>query len=238
MLNMADVVRYVPGITMAQGEGHRDAPVIRGNATTADFYVNGVRDDVQYYRDLYNVERVEAVKGANALTFGRGGGGGVINRVTKEAQFYPSRRSRVQGGSLGTKRFTTDFGQSINDKVAFRLNGMYENSDSFRHGVEYRTLRLAPTVTIKPGERTQLRLRYEYFNDGRTVDRGIPSFAGGSGDTPPYHVLRRSRPKLCDRRCQCWLGRHRTSGRLAEHQEQHGVRAITTSSTRTSSRER
>ena len=60
MLNMADVVRYVPGITMAQGEGHRDAPVIRGNATTADFYVNGVRDDVQYYRDLYNVERVEA----------------------------------------------------------------------------------------------------------------------------------------------------------------------------------
>ncbi len=183
MLNMADVVRYVPGITMAQGEGHRDAPVIRGNATTADFYVNGVRDDVQYYRDLYNVERVEAVKGANALTFGRGGGGGVINRVTKEAQFYPSREITVQGGSFGTKRFTTDFGQSINDKVAFRLNGMYENSDSFRHGVNTERYAVAPTVTIKPGERTQLRLSYEHFNDGRTVDRGIPSFAGGPANT-------------------------------------------------------
>ena len=114
MQNMADVVRYIPGITMAHGEGHRDAPVIRGNATTADFYVNGVRDDVQYYRDLYNVERVEAVKGSNAITFGRGGGGGVINRVTKDAQFYPIREISLQGGSFGNKRFSTDFGQNIN----------------------------------------------------------------------------------------------------------------------------
>jgi catecholate siderophore receptor len=178
MQNMADVVRYVPGITMAQGEGHRDAPVIRGNATTADFYVNGVRDDVQYLRDLYNLERVEAVKGANALTFGRGGGGGVINRVTKEAQFFPVREIALQGGTFNNKRFTTDFGQSINDKLAFRLNGLYENSDSFRHDVNAERYGISPTVTIKPGERTNIRLGYEYFNDDRTVDRGIPSFQG------------------------------------------------------------
>src|SRR6185369_4705748 len=80
MQNMSDVVQYLPGITMAQGESHHDAPVIRGNSTTADFFVNGVRDDAQFVRDLYNVERVEAVKGSNALIFGRGGAGGVINR--------------------------------------------------------------------------------------------------------------------------------------------------------------
>jgi catecholate siderophore receptor len=34
--------------------------VFRGNSSTSDFYVDGVRDDVQYYRDVYNVERVEA----------------------------------------------------------------------------------------------------------------------------------------------------------------------------------
>lgn len=179
MQNMADVVRYVPGITMAQGEGHRDAPVIRGNATTADFYVNGVRDDVQYYRDLYNVERVEAVKGANALTFGRGGGGGVINRVIKEAQFQPIREISLQGGSFGNKRFSSDFGQSLGNKAAFRLNGMYENSDSFRHDVNLERYGIAPGLTIKPGERTQLKLSYEHFDDARTVDRGIPSFGGG-----------------------------------------------------------
>lgn len=182
MQNMADVVRYVPGITMAQGEGHRDAPVIRGNVTTADFYVNGVRDDVQYFRDLYNVERVEAVKGANALTFGRGGGGGVINRVTKEAQFYPVREITLQGGTFSNKRFTTDFGRSITDKIAFRVNGLYENSDSFRQGVNVERYGASPTLTIKPGERTKVRLSYEYLNDGRTVDRGIPSFQGRPSD--------------------------------------------------------
>src|SRR6185436_10031010 len=85
MQNMADVVRYVPGVTMGQGEGNRDQPTIRGNSTTADFYVDGVRDDAQYFRDLYNIERVEALKGSNAMIFGRGGGGGVMNRVVKEA---------------------------------------------------------------------------------------------------------------------------------------------------------
>jgi catecholate siderophore receptor len=178
MQSMGDVVRYVPGITMAQGEGHRDAPVIRGNATTADFYVNGVRDDVQYFRDLYNVESVEAVKGANALTFGRGGGGGVINRVTKEAQFYPVREILLQGGSFGNKRFASDFGQNFGDKLAFRVNGVYENSDSFRHDVSLERYGIAPTLTFRPDERTRVKLGYEYFNDGRTVDRGIPSFNG------------------------------------------------------------
>jgi catecholate siderophore receptor len=178
MQNMADVVRYVPGITMAQGEGHRDAPVIRGNATTADFYVNGIRDDVQYFRDLYNLERVEAVKGANALAFGRGGGGGVINRVTKEAQFFPVREVALQGGTFNNKRFTTDFGQSLNDRLAFRINGLYENSDSFRHDVNVERYGVSPTLTLRVGDRTSVRVGYEYFNDGRTVDRGIPSFGG------------------------------------------------------------
>ena len=76
MQSMGDVVRYVPGVGMGQGEGHRDAPTIRGNATTADFFVDGVRDDVQYLRDLYNAERIEVLKGPNAMIFGRGGGGG------------------------------------------------------------------------------------------------------------------------------------------------------------------
>ncbi|MBC7924572.1 MAG: TonB-dependent siderophore receptor [Bryobacteraceae bacterium] len=179
MRSMADVVRYIPGITMAQGEGHRDAPVIRGNATTADFYVNGVRDDVQYYRDVYNVERVEAVKGANALTFGRGGGGGVINRVTKDANFSPLRSLTMDGGSFGVKRFSTDLGHNFGDRVAVRLNALYENSDSYRRSVGLERYGIAPSLTWRASERTQVRVNYENFSDDRTVDRGIPSFNGG-----------------------------------------------------------
>src|SRR5262245_18930070 len=78
MMSIGDVVRYVPGITAHQGENNRDQVIIRGNSSSADFFLNGVRDDVQYYRDLYNLDRVEALKGPNAMIFGRGGMGGVI----------------------------------------------------------------------------------------------------------------------------------------------------------------
>src|SRR5258708_30914476 len=107
MESIADVVNYVPGITSHQGENNRDQLVIRGNSTSADFFLNGVRDDVQYYRDLYNVDRVEALKGPNAMIFGRGGGGGVINRVTKEAASPRVREITIQGGSFTNKSTTS-----------------------------------------------------------------------------------------------------------------------------------
>src|SRR4029079_16790703 len=82
---LEDIARYVPGVNWHQGEGNRDQLVIRGQSSTADFFVNGMRDDAQIYRDLYNTERLEFLKGPSAMIFGRGGGGGVLNRVLKEA---------------------------------------------------------------------------------------------------------------------------------------------------------
>ena len=135
MMSIGDVVRYVPGITAHQGENNRDQIIVRGNSSSADFFVNGARDDVQYYRDIYNVDRVEALKGPNAMIFGRGGAGGVVNRVMKQAGFQPVREVMLQGGMYGNKRFSTDIDQPLGDKVAFRLNGMFEDSDSFRDSV-------------------------------------------------------------------------------------------------------
>lgn len=176
---MADVVRYVPGITMGQGEGHRDQPTIRGNSTTADFFIDGVRDDAQYFRDLYNVERVEALKGSNAMIFGRGGGGGVINRAMKEAEFIPLRELVLQGGSYNNRRTTLDMGQGFTRGIAGRLNAMYENSDVFREAVGVKRHGLHPTLTYLSGSGgTRATFGYENFVDHRTVDRGIPSYAG------------------------------------------------------------
>src|SRR6476469_5608239 len=130
--SIADIVRYVPGVTVHQGENNRDEVIIRGNKSNADFYRDGVRDDVQYYRDPYNMERFEALKGPNAMIFGRGGGGGVINRVTKEAKFTKIREFTASGGSFSDRRFTGDLGQAVTKNIAFRLNGLYEGSRSFR----------------------------------------------------------------------------------------------------------
>src|SRR5262249_8468980 len=136
MASMADVIRYVPGMGAHQGENNRDQVIIRGNSSSADFFVNGVRDDVQYYRDLYNLDRIEALKGPNALIFGRGGGGGVVNRVTKEAGFAPLGEVTIQGGANGNKRVAGDIDRPFTSTLAARLNGVFERSDSFRHGVD------------------------------------------------------------------------------------------------------
>src|SRR5947207_3402646 len=182
MTSLTDVVRYVPGITAHQGENNRDQVVIRGNSSSADFFVNGVRDDVPYYRDLYNLDRVEALKGPNAVMFGRGGGGGVVNRVTKEAGFAPIRELTLSGGSYGEKRITTDLGHPVGNAVALRLNALYENSGSFRRAVNLERYGVNPTLTLAPGARTRITVGYEHFRDARIADRGVPSFQGRPAD--------------------------------------------------------
>ena len=76
--SIGQLVDYTPGVNTSQGEGHRDAIVFRGVRSTADFFIDGVRDDVQYYRSLYNLEQIEILRGPNALLFGRGGTGGIL----------------------------------------------------------------------------------------------------------------------------------------------------------------
>ena len=178
MQSMADVARLVPGLTMALGEGHRDAPTIRGNSSTADFFVDGVRDDAQYLRDLYNMDRIEVLKGSNAMAFGRGGGGGVINRVTREAGWGRTQEAVIEGGSFDHGRATIDVGDAFGTRLAARLNGVYEDSRGFRDGAKLQRTGINPTVALRAGARTMLRAGYEYFEDRRTVDRGIPSFGG------------------------------------------------------------
>jgi len=178
MRGMSDVLRYVPGATAAQGEGNRDQIVIRGNNTTADFFVNGIRDDAQTFRDLYNLERVEVLKGPGGMTFGRGGAGGVVNRVTKRPVFGRVADASLTVGSWDQLRGTVDVGNRINDAAAWRLNAMAERADSFRDGVDLERYGINPTITLMPGGNTALTLGYEHFHDRRTADRGVPSQNG------------------------------------------------------------
>jgi len=182
MMSVADVVRYVPGITSHQGENNRDQIIVRGNSSSADFFIDGVRDDVPYYRDLYNLDRVEALKGPNAMIFGRGGGGGVVNRVTKAAGFSPIGEVALQAGAFGHKRVTGDVDRGLNDKVAVRLNGMFEDSGSFRSHVTLKREGISPTVTLAASRRTNIKLAYEYLKDTRVADRGIPSYQNRPAD--------------------------------------------------------
>lgn len=178
MQSMADVLRYVPGATIGQGEGHRDAPSLRGNASTADFFVDGVRDDVQYYRDLYNTERVEVLLGPNAMIFGRGGGGGVINRVTRVADGGRHLGLSFEGGDFDHRRIIGDLGAAMTGTVSTRVNLLHERSGSYRDFVNLERWGVNPSLTYQGPQGFTATLSFERFVDDRTTDRGAPSFQG------------------------------------------------------------
>lgn len=176
--SLADILRYVPGTTVGQGEGNRDQITLRGQNTTADFFLDGVRDDVQYYRGLYNIERVEILKGPYALIFGRGGGGGIINRVQKS----PLSDDIIYAGqasinSFGAYDISADVNAPLSDAAAVRINAVYENLDSHRDFVGGERYAWNPYVAFKLNDAWKLGLSYEYVHDNRTTDRGIPSIA-------------------------------------------------------------
>ena len=173
--SVAELLYFVPGATPGTGEGNRDQFTLRGNNTTADFFVDGIRDDVQYSRDFYNVDRVEVLRGPNAMIFGRGGGGGVINRVTKRSTLGQHSDFAVSGDSYGGMRFTGDLDQPIASGTGLRVSGMYENGDSFRRDVDLKRWAINPTVGFIVGPRTRIDLGYERLHDRRTTDRGVPA---------------------------------------------------------------
>ncbi len=177
--SLNDALRYVPGVVLGQGEGHRDQITLRGQSTTADFFLDGLRDDAQYYRSLYNIDRVEVLKGANALIFGRGGGGGVINRVSKAPEFSKARTDLAGSvDSFGSWSLAADLDQPLSDNFAARLNATYEDFANHRDFYHGHFTGIAPTLGWQLGEATRLVMGYEYADDQRVTDRGVPSFNG------------------------------------------------------------
>ncbi|MBI2682734.1 MAG: TonB-dependent siderophore receptor [Acidobacteriales bacterium] len=183
--SMQDVLRNVPAVSPHLGEGRRDQVLIRGFSANNDQYVDGVRDDAPYYRDLSGLERIEVMKGPAAALYGRGSAGGVINRVTKKPEFEMPTLFEIATsfGSYGAKRTSLDLDKGFTGQdLAFRLTGAWEDSATFRQGSFLDRYNLAPAVLWKPGDRTQVLVQFEYLFDHRLPDRGIPSFQGKPAD--------------------------------------------------------
>ena len=176
MRSVGDIIRYTPGVNTSQGEGHRDAVVFRGVRSTADFFQDGARDDVQYYRSLYNVEQVEILRGPNALLFGRGGTGGALNRVTKKAMVGTDLRTvNVGMDSFGAFDVAADLNMDLGNDMAFRLNVHSDTLENHRDFYDGDRLGFNPTLRMKLSSATTLDLSYEHIDHERFIDRGIPT---------------------------------------------------------------
>lgn len=183
LTSMAGIADYVPGIIAGQGEGHRDDILFRGQKSTADFFVDGVRDDIQYYRPLYNVEQVEVLKGADALFFGRGGTGGLINRVSKKALIGEDFTGyTLSFDDLGEKSLQIDSNMAIAPNAALRLNYYTEDLENKRDHYYGDNSGINPTLTYKLNENTTVNVSYENLDQERFIDRGITADSNGNPD--------------------------------------------------------
>lgn len=178
--SLGEMVDYTPGVNTSQGEGHRDAIVFRGVRTTADFYLDGVRDDVQYYRPLYNLEQVELLRGPNALLFGRGGAGGILNRVTKKGilgERFGGYSATVD--TFGEVLLQFDTNTPLGEEAAVRLNVMHEQLSNHRDQYDGERFGFNPTLKWRAGPATMVDVAYEFIDHERIIDRGVPTGIDG-----------------------------------------------------------
>lgn len=183
--SMQDALRNAPGVSFNAGDGQRDQVVIRGFTAIADWFVDGVRDDALYFRDLSDTERIEVLKGPAAVLYGRGSSGGLVNRVTKKPIFErPFGEVSLGLGSHDFKRATADLNTPIGENMAFRLNLAREKSGSYRNQQFIDRYNVAPSLAIKFSPQTDLLLQYTNAYDQRLTDFGIPALNGRPVNVP------------------------------------------------------
>jgi len=177
---LRDALRNVAGISIAAGEGSSqgDNLTIRGFTARNDIFMDGMRDFGSYYRDPFNLERVEVLEGPSGILFGRGSTGGVVEQDSKT----PQLRAFVNGSaSLGTdltRRGTLDLNEplpEVSSNAAFRLNIMGTDAQvAQRNEAENRRFGVAPTVAFGLGTPTRLTVSYFHQSEADTPDYGVP----------------------------------------------------------------
>ena len=159
-----------------------DSLRIRGFEASSDFYLDGIRDDSQYVRDLHNIERIDVLKGPAAVLYGRGGQGGIVNRVSKLPQAGRASSIEAQGGTNGTRSLYTDLSADPTDNISLRLNMGNEDTDSFRDNISGNRKLFAPSMSWQLTPQLNWLVQYEYSRYDRTPDRGIPGVRGRPAD--------------------------------------------------------
>ncbi|MEN8641114.1 TonB-dependent receptor [Pseudomonas sichuanensis] len=174
--SMEDVLKNVPGVGLSNGDGQRDQVTIRGFSAIGDMYVDGIRDDALYFRDLSNVERVEVIKGPAAVLYGRGSSGGLINSISKKPGLAPKQEVGMTLDTEGKRRTQFDSGWAAPEgNQAYRVTGAFEDSDTFRDDGYTDRKAIAPSAWFKLSDDLELNLGATYLYDKRLIDFGIPA---------------------------------------------------------------
>jgi len=182
--SLRDALKNVGGLTIAAGEGGRtgDSITLRGFAANSDTYLDSVKDNGQYFRDTFFLERVEVLKGPSSVLFGRGATGGVINLISKKAESELIGQGEFTYGSYDFKRGTFDVGGAVTNFLNLRLNALYQDADSFRDFNYTGRWGLAPSIGLSLTPDTELSLQLLHQEEDSVFDYGLPMFRGKPAD--------------------------------------------------------
>ncbi|HVO93555.1 MAG TPA: TonB-dependent siderophore receptor [Terriglobales bacterium] len=182
---LRDALRNVPGITATAGEGggaQGDVFMLRGFNARNDMFIDGVRDSGSYFRDSFNFDAVEVLKGPSSTFFGRGSTGGIINQVSKVPRLDPSYDGIFSAGAGPLFRGTIDVNQPIPQvlpNAAIRINLMAHGNDAVgRDKIEIRRQGFAPSIAFGLGTPTQVTLSYLFQHEDNIPDYGFPYALG------------------------------------------------------------
>lgn len=203
LMTELNVTRLDSALELASGVSRQnnfgglwDAFAVRGFAGDENFpsgfLVNGFNGGRGYGgpRDASNIERIEILKGPNGAVFGRGEPGGTVNIITKKATVKDTFGSASASyGSYDTYRIEADANLALNEKIAVRVNGAYQEGDSFRDTLHSKKLVLSPSVLFKLSDRTSLTYELEYVDQEVPFDRGVVAVNGQLGLIPRSRFL-------------------------------------------------
>lgn len=186
-VTLQDALRNVTGITFFAGEGGQmgDGPRLRGFDARGSIFVDGIRDQGEYFRDTFNLESIEVLKGASSLLYGRGSPSGVVNQVTKAPGLAARNEASVTYGSHDFKRATADLNVPLGETTAVRLNAMIQDNESHRDYVENARFGFAPSVRFGINTPTEVTLSYQYLRTRDVPDYGIVHLFGRPAPVDP-----------------------------------------------------
>ncbi|BBO29484.1 ligand-gated channel [Alteromonas sp. I4] len=173
--DITDLYRSIAGVSEFSYSGI----TFRGFRDDANVFYDGVRGDPFSgfsVPQLFNVERVEVLKGPAAALYGGGEPGGMINYVSRQPTFNERRNVTVTGGNFSLAGASAEFTGGITESVAYRFGAFYEAQDSFRNNADAENIELAGGALFVLGDSTQLTTTYDYIvqNLGGNRLRGVP----------------------------------------------------------------
>jgi catecholate siderophore receptor len=184
--NLSDALRNVSGLTIAAGEGGRtgDSITLRGFSANSDTYQDGAKENGQYFRDTFFMERVEVLKGSSSVLFGRGATGGIVNTVTKKPikDGAPFINGDFTYGTYNFKRISVDAGAAPTENISVRLNAFFQDANSFRDLNFTDRWGIAPSVRLDLTPDTNLVLHLLHQHESSVFDYGLPMFQGRPAD--------------------------------------------------------